>query len=399
MEKEYCRKKTTFISKCFLAVLFCLLAYSEIIITHNSNINTELYMKMLQSKTFHFYQVKALITLPSLKTAVSSDKPIYVIPGGQSIGILMRSKGVIVVGISEITDGAGKCVKPAEKAGIRIGDLILSINGSAITDEFQLKKEIKRAGSQEDIVLEIKREGKVSKVKVRAVVCSDTEQPRIGLFVRDSASGVGTLSFYHPESKTYGALGHIITDIDTAQGIELSDGRIMEANVKAIHRGNKGRPGEKIGMLVEDGSISGNIEKNTRVGIFGKISSIEENPFFKNSVPVALSSEIKKGSAEMYTVIEGSEIKSYSVEIQEVIFPWNNKGKGMVIRVTDPDLIKNTGGIIQGMSGSPIIQDGKLIGVITHVFINDPQKGYGVPAEWMLREIGIIYDKPRQNVS
>ena len=346
-----------------------------------------------------YLSFKALGIIPFKKMAVNVVSPVSVIPGGQSIGILMHSKGVMVVGMSSIRNEGGNSVNPAEEAGVKIGDLILSVNGIKVSNEFQLKNEISVLGVGKEAQLEIKRGSKAFKIKVKAVMCQETKRPRIGLFVRDSASGVGTLSFYDPVTKTYGALGHIITDVDTAKGIDLSDGRIVEAHVRAIHRGKRGHPGEKIGMIVEDGSIAGSIDKNTRYGIYGKIDTLPDNPYFKKPVPVAMSCEIKKGPAEIYTVIEGTEITRCSVEIQDVFYPWSSRGKGMVIKVTDSELIAATGGIIQGMSGSPIIQDGKLVGVVTHVFINDPQRGYGVPAEWMLKEMGLLNDKTIQKAS
>jgi stage IV sporulation protein B len=313
----------------------------------------------------------------------------------------MYSKGIMVVGMSNITDEAGNTVNPSEEAGIRIGDLILSINGKKVGSEYQLKNEIAKCGlSKRKVELEIKRGGKTFHTTVKTVLCRETGRPRIGLFVRDTASGVGTLSFYHPESGTYGALGHIITDVDTAMGIDLSDGKITEASIRGIHRGKKGQPGEKVGMFIEGGPLDGNIEKNTRYGIFGKLKAPLENPYYSKPVTVGLSYQIKRGPAEMLTVIDGTEIKKYSVEIQDIFYPWNHKGKGMIIRVTDQELVQSTGGIVQGMSGSPILQDGMLVGVLTHVFINDPLRGYGVPAEWMIKEAGLYhYDADIQKTS
>lgn len=347
-----------------------------------------------------YLQLKVM-GFPLKKLALQAVSQVKVVPGGQSIGIVMHSKGIMVVGMSNIVDQSGKMVNPAEKAGIRIGDLILGINGKKAENEYQLKNEIAGAGPEKSIDLEIKRDGKVFKTSIRTVMCKETNRPRIGLFVRDTASGVGTLSFYHPESGTYGALGHIITDIDTAMGIELSEGRITEASIRGIHRGKKGQPGEKVGMFLEGGSIDGSIERNSRYGIFGKIKDTPEgNGIYQQPLPVAMSYQVKKGPAEMLTVIDGTEVRKYEVEIQEIFYPWNNQGKGMIIKITDQELIGSTGGIVQGMSGSPIIQDGMLAGVLTHVFINDPLKGYGVPAEWMIKEAGIIIsDKKIQKVS
>lgn len=349
-----------------------------------------------QGKLYLHYK---LFGIPLQKISVNVISQLKVIPGGQSIGIVMHSKGVIVVGMSDVTDASGKNYSPAEEAGIEVGDLILTVNGKKVDNEIQLKSEIAVLGENK-AELEIKRGTRVFKVRVKPVKCVETNRSRIGLFVRDTASGVGTMSFYHPESQKYGALGHIITDADTARGIDISEGKIVEASIRGIHRGKKGQPGEKIGAFIEDGEIGGKIEKNSRYGIFGELEEPLKNPLYKEPVPVALSYQIRKGPAEILTVIDGTDIKAYSVEIQEIFYPWNSQGKGMIIKVTDPELIKTTGGIIQGMSGSPIMQNGMLAGVVTHVFVNDPLCGYGVPAEWMIREAGMFFsDKKTQKAS
>lgn len=373
MFKKNCRKLILFTFSTTMAVFFSFCGYSVE------------KVKMIQG-----LHVKAVNVVSSVN----------VIPGGQSIGIVMHSKGVMVVGISDIVDETGNRVNPAEEAGLKIGDIILTVNGKKVINEFHLRNEILTYGQkQKNVNLEIKRGLKIIKTRVKIVHCSETGRPRIGLFVRDSASGVGTLSFYHPDTGTYGALGHLITDVDTSKGIDLGDGKIVEAQIRAVHRGKKGSPGEKIGMFISNGSLRGNIEKNCKYGIFGKLDKPLESPFY-NTIPVAMSCQIQKGPAEILTVVEGTEVKKYSVDIQEVFFPWNNQGKGMIINVTDKELLECTGGIIQGMSGSPIIQNGMLAGVVTHVFVNDPQRGYGILAEWMLKETGLINtDKNLQNVS
>ncbi len=434
MEKESCRSIVLITVLACLAVVLCFWSYSIITLglLHGFNINIgdpvrpDIFSgnKFLGRLSCKIYSEKngvvrnvsnrlvaarpgkihleyRLMGMPVKRLAVNAVSQVKVIPGGQSIGIMMHSRGIMVVGMSNIIDEAGNPVNPAEEAGIRIGDLILGVNGRKVTDEYQLKNEIAGCGmKQKKVELEIKRGDRVFKTRIRTVLCRETGRPRVGLFVRDTASGVGTISFYHPESGVYGALGHIITDVDTAMSIDLSSGKITEASIRGIHRGKRGRPGEKVGMFMEGGSLDGNIERNTRYGIFGRLKNPLENPFYERPVPVALSYQIKRGPAEMLTVVDGTEIRKYSVEIQDVFYPWNHKGKGIIIKISDPELVSTTGGIIQGMSGSPIMQDGMLVGVLTHVFINDPLQGYGVPAEWMIREAGLLnYDKNLQKAS
>lgn len=421
MQIQGCRSKIVILFSVFLAVISCLWGYFFITLSNFENITVNIgdlirpevligskflnSGSMKQSLTLEpenpSLQLKVFGVIPLKKLAVNVISQVKVFPGGQSIGIVINSKGIMVVGMSDITDEQGKKVNPAEDAGIKVGDVILSVNGKKIINEYQLKSAIRDYGMEHrKVVLEIKRGPRVFKTTVNAIVCNETGNFRIGLFVRDNATGVGTLSFYHPESRKFGALGHIIADVDTAKGIDLHSGNIFEASIRGIHRGKKGNPGEKVGVFLEDGYINGNIEKNSRYGIYGTLTKAPENQTFDKPIPVALSYQIEKGPAEILTVLEGTEIKKYSVEIEEVYLPWNSQGKGMIIKVTDPELIRITGGIIQGMSGSPILQNGMLIGVVTHVFINDPLRGYGVPAEWMIKDAGLISsDKLHQNAS
>ena len=207
----------------------------------------------------------------------------------------------------------------------------------------------------------------------------------MGLFVRDEAAGVGTLSFVDPVSKLYGALGHVITDADTNQKIEVYNGKVIASTIYAIEKGKRGHPGEKIGSFIPNSVFSGTIEKNTITGIFGRMSGQIENPYFKEAIPVGWETEIKVGPAKIYTVIQGEKIEEFEVNIDRVMHN-RTDSKNMIIRVTDPRLLEATGGIIQGMSGSPIVQNGKLIGAVTHVFVNDSQRGYGVFIQNMLND-------------
>lgn len=336
-------------------------------------------------------QLRLFNLIPLRQLVVQVVPPVEVVPGGQSIGVLLHARGVIVVGQAPVTDENGSRVNPSARAGISQGDVILSINGQPVNGDRHTREEIDRLGSTgEPIMLEVKHGGKTFETRVEPILCPDTGRYRIGLFVRDSAAGVGTLTFYHPQSRSYGALGHLITDMTTAERIDLADGRIVSASVQGIHRGEKGHPGEKLGQFSADGRLTGNIEKNTLCGIFGHLDQAPSGSYYQEPIPLALSHQIRRGPAEILTVLQGSRVERFKIEIQEVMPQGKQDGKGMVIRITDTRLLNRTGGIIQGMSGSPIIQGGKLVGAVTHVFINDPARGYGVIAEWMLEEAGIL---------
>lgn len=323
-----------------------------------------------------------------------------VIPGGHSIGVLLHARGVMVVGLAAVQDRSGAKTNPASRAGIASGDVILRINGRPVNSDRQLRDEIGRCGAGgKPVLLEVKRGEKIFTASLRPVLCPETGRYRIGLYIRDSAAGVGTLTFYAPEARKYGALGHIIADLNTGKKIDLADGSIVQASVQGVHPGRRGRPGEKVGLFRGEG-LKGNIEKNTFCGIFGVLDEPLTNPYYRQPLPVALAYQVKKGPAEILTVLHESKIERFRIEIVQVMPQARPDGKGMVIRVTDPRLLQATGGIIQGMSGSPIIQDGKLAGAVTHVFVNDPSRGYGVQAEWMLQEAGLLagqeIEKPRK---
>lgn len=316
---------------------------------------------------------------------------VRVVPGGQSIGVLLRSQGVIVVGYSIIQDQSGNKVNPAGEAGIVIGDVILKINGEDVRSQGQVRDLAASAGaSGQALNLEVKRGGDIFYTKINPVYCTENSRYRIGLLIKDSAAGLGTLTFYEPETGIYGALGHVITDVGSTEPFDLSEGKIIGASVQAIHPGKRGLPGEKIGIFQDDKQINGTISRNTKLGIFGNL----HNPLVGNGdntlMTVAPASQIHEGAAEILTVLKDEQVEKFSVEIMKINLKATQDGKGIIIKITDPGLLEQTGGIIQGMSGSPIIQDGSLVGAVTHVFVNDPTRGYGVPVEWMLREAEIF---------
>lgn len=342
------------------------------------------------------FRLFGIIPLRQLTVNVLPEQKL--IPGGHSIGIKLHSEGVLVVG-HHLVQGESSSTSPANDAGIEKGDVIVAIDGVTLEDANQVAEIISRSGTDGNpFTFTIKRAGQQLEKTVNAVLCQETGRPRIGLYVRDSAAGVGTLTFYDPETKSYGALGHVITDVDTNQPIEVRDGRIVNANIVDIKQARRGYPGEKTGIFQENQDIVGNITKNCTFGIFGNFSNIKHPSGAEHEpIPMALISQVETGPAEILTVVEGQEIERFDIEIQRVYSQSSPNDKGMVIRITDERLLDATGGIVQGMSGSPIIQNGRLVGAVTHVFVNDPTRGYGIFIEWMVMESDIL-DEIGENV-
>jgi len=317
------------------------------------------------------------------------EKMPEVIPGGHAIGVLVAQEGVIISGHLPVRDDQGKQFYPAEEAGVKVGDLLLAINGQVIQRLSQVDPLIQlEAAKGTPLTLTILRDDRKIQRQIQPVKLMNPQTGSarylLGLYVEDPAAGVGTLTYYNPKTKMYGALGHKIVGFSNRE-IPLANGKIVAARITGINQGNRGEPGEKIGIFSGNTDIIGDIAANTPIGIFGSLFSSVTNQWYPRLIPVATISEVRPGPAEILTVLTGNEIRRFSIEIQKVYHQTSLRDKGMIIRVTDPILLSRTGGIIQGMSGSPIIQDGKLVGAITHVFVNDPTRGYGVFAEWMLQ--------------
>lgn len=327
--------------------------------------------------------------LPLKTVEVVNTEAIMVVPGGQSIGILLQTEGVSIVGFSPVVTDNNATINPASDAGLMTGDFIVSINEEKIMNNAQIAEIIDQAGKTgNDCEIIYLRDGVRNNVNITPVFCQDSENWRIGLYVRDNTAGIGTLTFYEPGSGVYGALGHEVPDLE--YGVSGEDkGSIVRAAVQGIKIGVSGTPGEKIGVFLDE-NWKGDIRTNGNFGIFGVLDSPPEVEYEIELVPVAMINEAKVGPAKIYTVIEGEEIEEFDIEITKLMTGYKLTGKGMVIKITDEALLEKTGGIVQGMSGSPIVQDGMMIGAVTHVFINDPTQGYGCFAEWMLEEAGLM---------
>lgn len=334
-------------------------------------------------------QLKILGLIPYKNVKINVVSKIRVIPGGQSIGVRLNTDGVLVVGITEIMDGNAKIHNLASNSGIRIGDTLTKINGIEIQNATHLS-EIVKASNGNKLSLTVRRNEKKSIVDINPIKSEQDGEYRLGLWVRDKTAGVGTLSFLHPDSKKFGALGHAITDVDTGMLLSVKNGEIVKSKIISIEQGKRGKPGEIKGVFYETNNPIGKIEKNTQLGVYGELLSDVSEIDKQKSMPIAYQHEIKEGPAFILTTLDNNTVEKFKIEITKINLQTKPGPKSMIIKITDERLLEKTGGIIQGMSGSPIIQDNKVIGVITHVLVNNPTKGYGVFIEWMILESGTI---------
>ena len=311
-----------------------------------------------------------------IPNAESAGKLPEVIVGGHSIGILLQTEGATVVGYAPVVDAEGKSLFPAKEAGILPGDFIVAVNDEKVKTDEEIQNLINEYGnSKTPIMVTLIRNGSKEKVKLAPIYCNDSESYRIGLYIRDNTAGIGTLTYYDPQSKAYGALGHEIADMRQAAKAE-GEGDIVGAEIQSINQGKKGTPGEKGGVFTENG-LKGNIELNNTFGIFGDLTTSLDNQLYPKPMAIADISQVMEGKAQMLTVVNGSSIQAFDIQILKVFTDDLNTNKNLIIEVTDPALLNISGGIVQGMSGSPIIQNNRLVGAVTHVFVNDPTRGYG----------------------
>lgn len=307
-----------------------------------------------------------------------------VIPVGNIAGVKLYTNGVLVVGMSEIEGKNNEKYKPYENTGIEEGDTILKINDILINSTDELVHNVNKSNG-EDIKIDYIHDDEAKECSITPVKTADDEY-KIGLWVRDSAAGVGTVTFYEPSTKTFGALGHGIIDIDTNELINISSGEFITTRILNIEKGERGNPG-KIQGTIENQKGIGVIGKNTKFGIYGKVDNISGlNLDASKEMEVALRDEIKTGKATILCSLDNDRPQEYEIEIEKIFKENNYDNKSMQIKVTDNRLIEKTGGIIQGMSGSPIIQNGKFVGAVTHVLVNNPQEGYGVFADIMIKK-------------
>lgn len=305
-----------------------------------------------------------------------------VIPLGDLVGLKLYTQGVLVVGISEIEGEDNKTYKPFEDAGIEQGDSILEINNEEVDSTQKLLACVSKSHGKPMKVTYLK-DGEEKSATITPVKTGDNTY-KLGLWVRDAAAGVGTLSFYDMQTKSVVSLGHGIQDIDTGEMVDISSGEFVTSTIVNIKRGEKNNPG-KIEGSIENSKDIGDIYGNTKFGVYGHLPkdgliSLDET----KAMEVAERNEIKEGDASIICSLEDGKKEEYAVKIQKLFRNNNENNKSMIVKVTDQRLLDKTGGIIQGMSGSPILQNGKLIGVLTHVLVSDPTTGYGVFADLMI---------------
>ena len=335
------------------------------------------------------YILKKLAALTLLIALISSFAAIAaeakeIVPVGRAVGIRLEADGVVIAGIPDTcVDGATP--SPAKNSGLRVGDVIISVGGATITSGEDLKALMSGNGG-EAIAIQVRRGEKLEQV---AVTPQKTQEGNysLGILVRDGISGIGTITFYDPETGAYGALGHPVSDGETGVMMPVREGFISHMSVSDVAKGKTGVPGQLHGSFDFDNKV-GTVLMNTDCGIFGEMMNTKllcERP-----IEVAGDGEIHTGKAYILSNIDGSAVKRYSIEISRVFTGGEAEGRSMLITVTDAALKEATGGIVQGMSGSPIIQDNKIIGAVTHVLINEPAKGYGISISRMLENASAV---------
>jgi stage IV sporulation protein B len=305
-----------------------------------------------------------------------------VIPCGMTIGVRINTDGVLVLGTNAVLAENGEKVDPSG-GKFKPGDLILSVNGTLMRNKEDFQKVV--ADSNGDLTFHIRRDETEMDITITPVRAAKNGVNHVGVWVRDSTKGIGTITYYNPVTKVVGALGHGIMDVDTKQLMRVKNGWIMSSRVTSVKKGAKGTPGELEGSVQKE-RIIGQIKANTPCGIYGVIDTALAGSLPRSSMKIATKSLIREGPATILTNVSSNEVKEYDIVIESVNRLAADETKGMVIRITDPELLRQTNGIVQGMSGSPIIQNGRLAGAVTHVFVQDPAKGYAIFIENMMNQ-------------
>lgn len=323
-------------------------------------------------------ELKLLGIIPVKTAWLQEVDETYVVPCGTPFGLKMLTDGVVVVGLNPVETASG-AISPADMAGIEKGDVILTVDGEEVHSNQELTTCVRKSAGK-PMRFALRRGEALLELEVTAAKSLADGEYRCGIWVRDSSAGIGTVTFYDPQSGVFGGLGHAVSDVDTGEAMPLASGEVVPVHITGVQKGEAGEPGELEGSFLSS-VPSGVLCLNNETGVYGVLY---HSPSRREAVPLLFRQEIREGSAQILATIEGNEPALYDIEIEKVNLAGNTPTKNMVIRITDPELLAATGGIVQGMSGSPILQDGKLAGAVTHVFVNDPTRGYGIFSENML---------------
>lgn len=348
--------------------------FNKNIFKDKSKIFISIFVIILLLAIYCALNYNSLIAVYNFEKDISDTySDMEIVLGGEAVGIKLLATGVLIMGIDR------------QDTDLAVGDIILKVNDEKIETNTELLQKAKDSNGNE-LNLEVSRQGEIFNTKISPISDSISDEYKLGLWVKDSSAGVGTITFYDKKTNKFAALGHGVTETKENYILPIETGGITTTNIFSIKKGVVKVPGELKGTITT--SIIGEINGNTDKGIYGKIleSSILQN---KNKIEILPKSQIKEGEASIYCTLDDNVTREYKIEIQKVLLT-STGNKNMIISVTDKELIEKTGGIVQGMSGSPIVQDGKLVGAVTHVFLNDPTRGYGVFVENMIEDMSKI---------
>lgn len=325
------------------------------------------------------YKAKLMLyhVIPIKTVNVDVVKETLLVPCGTPFGIKLFTNGVVIVGVADIKTAEGT-VNPASIAGLKVGDVVTAINGKKVNTNAELIETVAKSGGK-SLTFTIRRDNATFAVNVQPVKSEIDAGYKAGIWVRDGTAGIGTLTFYNPATKCFAGLGHGVCDTDTNELMPLLHGDIVPVTISGITKGEKGNPGELRGYFTTDNAI-GTLEANVNAGVYGKLRTAPKG----EAKEVAMKQEVKTGPVKILSTVDGGRPQYYNAEIEKIDYRENLYSKNMVLHITDKKLLNTTGGIVQGMSGSPIIQNNKIVGAVTHVFVNDPTRGYGIFVENML---------------
>ena len=369
-------KNKKIISKIYKSTVVCIMVYISMFVSIASSV----YQTANAATIKDFFN--------NLFSASTSGQQLPQLPvvylGGIPLGFTLECNGVIVVAVGQVHTSSG-AINTVVSGKIETGDIITKINGENITSYQTIEEQmVNQEKENNQVSLDVlDRQSNAKQVTILPAKDVITGKYKLGLWVRDNSAGVGTLTYVREDNKVFGALGHSVCDIDTGRELPLLTGNVYKCNIIGVSPSKQGNAGELKGLFLKSGNIIGDVKKNLYCGVFGTANDGLVN-LLNKKVQVAAKSQVKTGRASIFCCVDGTQAQEYSIEIIKTVRSNKENNKSMIVRITDDRLIEKTGGIVQGMSGSPIVQNGMLVGAITHVFINDPTKGYGIFAQTMI---------------